>query len=81
MSLKLQFVYSRCSRLQASSLINCYLSLVRYADDFLITGYSKELLEDEVKPLVGVFLQERGLTLSPERPGSRTSCKGSISRA
>ncbi|MGF6305021.1 MULTISPECIES: group II intron maturase-specific domain-containing protein [Paraburkholderia] len=50
-----------------SSIIDCYLSLVRYADDFLITGYSKELLEDEVKPLVEVFLQERGLTLSLEK--------------
>ena len=26
--------------------------LVRYADDFFITGISKELLRDEVKPLV-----------------------------
>ncbi len=25
-------------------------SIVRYADDFIITGISKELLEDEVKP-------------------------------
>ncbi|WP_175130654.1 hypothetical protein [Paraburkholderia rhynchosiae] len=48
-----------------SSIIDCYLSLVSYADDFVITGYSKELLEDEVGPPVGVFLQERGLTLSP----------------
>jgi RNA-directed DNA polymerase len=43
------------------------VGLVRYADDFVITGYSKELLEDEVKPLVEAFLQERGLTLSPEK--------------
>jgi RNA-directed DNA polymerase len=28
------------------------LHLVRYADDFIITGTSKELLENEVKPLV-----------------------------
>ena len=27
------------------------VSLVRYADDFIITGSSKELLEDEVKPV------------------------------
>jgi RNA-directed DNA polymerase len=38
--------------------------LVRYADDFIITGNSKELLENEVKPLVRGFLAERGLTLS-----------------
>ena len=41
--------------------------LVRYADDFIITGTSKELLEREVKPLVEAFLAERGLELSPEK--------------
>jgi len=30
--------------------------LVRYADDFIITGASKELLEKEAKPLVTAFL-------------------------
>ena len=39
----------------------------RYADDFVITGKSKELLENEVLPLVQEFLQERGLELSPEK--------------
>jgi RNA-directed DNA polymerase len=38
--------------------------LLRYADDFIITGRSKELLENEVKPLVETFLAERGLQLS-----------------
>jgi RNA-directed DNA polymerase len=41
--------------------------LVRYADDFLITGSSKELLEKEVKPLVEAFLAARGLQLSPTK--------------
>jgi len=41
--------------------------LVRYADDFIITGKSKEMLENEVKPLVESFLRERGLELSPEK--------------
>ncbi len=40
---------------------------MRYADDFIITGSSKELLENEVKPLVERFLRERGLELSPEK--------------
>ncbi len=40
---------------------------VRYADDFIITGKSKELLENEVKPWVEKFLMERGLTLSVEK--------------
>ena len=42
-------------------------NLVRYADDFIITGSSKELLEQEVKPLVEQFMRERGLELSPEK--------------
>jgi RNA-directed DNA polymerase len=41
--------------------------LLRYADDFVITGSSKELLENEVKPLVEKFLAERGLQLSPTK--------------
>ena len=41
--------------------------MVRYADDFIITGNSKELLENEVKPLVEKFLSARGLELSPEK--------------
>ena len=41
--------------------------LVRYADDFIITGTSKELLEKEVKPCVEAFLAERSLELSQEK--------------
>ena len=41
--------------------------MVRYADDFIITGSSQKLLEKEVKPLVIGFLQERGLELSQEK--------------
>jgi RNA-directed DNA polymerase len=41
--------------------------LVRYADDFIITGTSKWLLRDEVQPLVAHFLLERGLELSHEK--------------
>jgi RNA-directed DNA polymerase len=41
--------------------------LVRYADDFLITGTSKQLLRDAVQPLVAHFLKERGLELSHEK--------------
>jgi RNA-directed DNA polymerase len=46
---------------------NPKVNFVRYADDFIITGSSKELLEDEVKPLVEWYLLERGLQLSPEK--------------
>jgi RNA-directed DNA polymerase len=40
---------------------------VRYADDFLITGTSKELLEKDVLPLVQRFMQDRGLELQMEK--------------
>ena len=43
------------------------VNFVRYADDFIITGKTKELLEMEVKPLVENFLNERGLELSAEK--------------
>lgn len=43
------------------------VNFVRYADDFIITGNSRELLENEVTPLVTQFLKERGLELSKEK--------------
>ncbi len=43
------------------------VNYVRYADDFIITGISKELLEREAKPLVEEFMAKRGLTLSAEK--------------
>lgn len=43
------------------------INIVRYADDFIITGKSKELLENKVKPLVEKHLKERGLELSTEK--------------
>jgi len=55
--------YPMYSRQQRRAKIN----LVRYADDFVITGSSKEVLENEVKPLVETFLKDRGLELSQEK--------------
>lgn len=55
--------FSKTSRAGKRAKVN----LVRYADDFIITGSSKELLEQEVKPLVEQFMRERGLKLSPEK--------------
>jgi RNA-directed DNA polymerase len=43
------------------------VNLVQYADDFIITGASRVLLENEVKPLVEQFIAERGLTLAEEK--------------
>jgi len=41
--------------------------VVRYADDFIVTGVSRELLEQRVKPAVEKFLAGRGLQLAPEK--------------
>jgi RNA-directed DNA polymerase len=46
---------------------NPKIHLIRYADDFIITGADKAVLENEVKPLVEQFLRDRGLQLSPEK--------------
>ena len=43
------------------------MNFARYADDFIVTGRTKELLEQEVKPLVEQFMSERGLQLSQEK--------------
>ena len=47
--------------------LNPKVNLIRYADDFIITGATKDVLENEVKPLVEQFLRDRGLQLSPEK--------------
>ncbi len=41
--------------------------VVRYADDFIVTGATRELLERRVKPAVEEFLAARGLQLAPEK--------------
>lgn len=43
------------------------VNLIRYADDFVITGRTKELLETEVMPIITAHLKERGLELSAEK--------------
>lgn len=40
------------------------VNYIRYADDFIITGRSKEQLETQILPLVEEFLRKRGLELS-----------------
>lgn len=56
--------------------VNPKVNLVRYADDFIITGESRELLEIQVKPMVEAFMTERGLTLSPEKTVITNICDG-----
>ncbi len=46
---------------------NSKVNVIRYADDFIITGASKELLEMKIVPTVDAFLKERGLSLSKEK--------------
>jgi RNA-directed DNA polymerase len=41
--------------------------VIRYADDFIVTGKSKEILQDKVKPAIRNFLSQRGLNLSGEK--------------
>jgi len=55
--------YPRTTRADKRAKVN----LCRFADDFIITGSSRELLEEGVMPLVEQFLQERGLELSREK--------------
>jgi RNA-directed DNA polymerase len=43
------------------------VNVVRYADDFVITGASKEVLESEIRPRIEAFLATRGLQLSEEK--------------
>ena len=43
------------------------IHFVRYADDFIVTGNSKEILENKIKPAIIEFLRQRGLELSPEK--------------
>lgn len=40
------------------------VGVVRYADDFVVTGASQELLETEIRPWIEAFLAQRGLRLS-----------------
>lgn len=43
------------------------LNIIRYADDFIITGATQDILLNEIKPDVECFLAKRGLTLSVEK--------------
>jgi RNA-directed DNA polymerase len=43
------------------------IHLIRYADDFIVTAADRYILENKVRPLIGNFLAQRGLQLSPEK--------------
>jgi RNA-directed DNA polymerase len=52
---------------QAGTQASDKVHLVRYADDFAVTGATRELLEQKVKPALTAFLKERGLELSEQK--------------
>ncbi len=43
------------------------VNFVRYADDFICTAESRELIENNIIPAINDFLRPRGLMLSPEK--------------
>lgn len=43
------------------------VNFIRYADDFIITAASPEIIQKEIKPIVERFLLKRGLSLSIEK--------------
>jgi len=52
------------------------VNFIRYADDFVITAPTKELIENEIAPLVTEFLQKRGLQISAEKTRISNISKG-----
>lgn len=46
---------------------NPKVNLTRFADDFIVTGSSREILEQQVIPLLERFLGKRGLELSRDK--------------
>ncbi len=52
------------------------LNVIRYADDFVITGATEDILRDEILPAVKEFLQPRGLILSEEKTHLRPIDEG-----
>jgi RNA-directed DNA polymerase len=54
-------------KLQISFPKRAKVHLIRYADDFVITSVSKEILQNEIMPLVKEHIRETGLGLSEEK--------------
>ncbi|OIT13546.1 group II intron reverse transcriptase/maturase [Ralstonia solanacearum] len=55
------------ARFARGSRCSSKVNIVRFADDFIVTGATREMLADEVRPMVEQFLAQRGLSLSPEK--------------
>ncbi|MCO4888898.1 group II intron reverse transcriptase/maturase [Cupriavidus sp. WGtm5] len=65
--LERQLVASFEKKLGVAKTRKLKVNVVRYADDFVITGTTPEILQNEVKPWVEQFLAVRGLALSTEK--------------
>jgi len=52
------------------------IHFVRYADDFIVTGATEEVLMNVVKPVIANFLSERGLMLSETKTKITNVYKG-----
>ena len=63
------------SVIQQSFRVSDRVHVVTYADDFIVTGASKEILE-KVKPIIKAFLGERGLKLSDKKTKITTIDEG-----
>ncbi len=53
-------------RQKGGKVLHPRINLVRYADDFIVTARTRDMLED-VRTVITQFLAERGLTLSEEK--------------
>lgn len=51
----------------AATSLRDRIHLCSYADDFIITGATTEILANTIRPVVESFLAERGLVLSPTK--------------
>lgn len=60
-------------------MYNPKVNFTRYADDFIVTGESPELLDEQVKPLIRQFLQGEALPCQKKKPRLRISKMGLIS--
>ena len=52
------------------------VNFVRYADDFIVTGANREILEQKVQPALTAFLAQRGLELSEQKTVITATEKG-----
>ena len=43
------------------------INYIRWADDFIVTAHSREVLEEVILPRINAFLAERGVRLSPTK--------------